>query len=118
MSSEDGPALDRATLEELSDELGDDAVDRILGEYLHEIPRYVSDLRAAVTRGDAAAAERAAHSLKGASLLVGGRQLGGACDRVERVASRGGMTGLETDVADIERLSTATAAAVRKRLGR
>ena len=114
----DEGALDGVTVDDLRDQLGDDVLERILVAYLEELPRYLGDLHAALEIGDATAAARAAHSLKGASRLIGGHPLGGACESIELSAKRGKLEGLDAQLVVVDRLSAAIEAAVRERIDR
>ena len=63
------------------------AAGEILAEYVVDAPRQVAALREALAAGDADAARRQAHSLKGASANVGAQTLRAAAHDVERAAA-------------------------------
>jgi PAS domain S-box-containing protein len=63
----------------------------ILAEYVADAPRQVGALREALAAGDADAARRHAHSLKGASANVGAEALRAAAYEVERGAASGDL---------------------------
>jgi HPt (histidine-containing phosphotransfer) domain-containing protein len=94
-------------------QLGDEVLERILAAYLAELPRYLGELRTALDQGDAPLAQRAAHSLKGASQLIGAEPLGAACERVEHAAKGGHLAGIGGDVELVTRLAATTEAAVK-----
>ena len=116
MDAGDEGQLDGVTIEDLRRQLGDEVVERILTAYLEELPRYIGELRTGLRDGDSVAVTRAAHSLKGASRLIGGLPLGTACENVEKAAKQGHLDGLDVEVAGLERLSAAIEKDVRDHL--
>ena len=118
MAAGDEDPLDGVAIEDLRRQLGDEVVVRILTAYLEELPRYLGELRDGLRDGDSVLVARAAHSLKGASRLIGGLPVGTACDNVEKAAKQGQLDGLEADLAVVERLSAAIDIDVRARLRR
>jgi len=64
--------------------------------------RDLDEIRAALQRNDAAQAVRASHSLKGAALNVGLFTLAATAERIERVASRGNLAGVEPTIRELD----------------
>ena len=114
--SADDPALDATAIAELRDQLGDEVLAKVLDAYLDELPRYLGELRSGLANGDVQAVVRAAHSLKGASRLVGGTAFADACQAVEAAAGGEGLDGLGPQVTEIERMAAAVGSAVRSQL--
>ena len=69
------PAIDRTTLRDLREMIGDDTafLHGLIGDYLADADRLADDLRAALAAGDRTTARRAAHTLKSSSAMVGSR---------------------------------------------
>jgi signal transduction histidine kinase/chemotaxis response regulator CheB len=70
-----------------------DLVARVVTLYLQNSERLVSDLQAAVDRGDAPVVRMAAHSLKSSSANVGAAYLSGLCKDLEGQAREGRLEG-------------------------
>ena len=68
-----------------------DVLAQILTVFLEEVPKKIRALQVALDAGDAAAAARAAHSLKGSSGNVGASALLDICRRVDERARSGDM---------------------------
>ena len=68
-----------------------EAVDEILAEYLADAPRQIDGMYAALAAGDAQAARRHAHTLKGASASVGAEAVRAAAYEVECAAAAGDL---------------------------
>ena len=73
-------------------------------------------LRDALAAGDAAAARRAAHSLKSTSASMGALELSGVCRRIEAASAGGELAGLDVVVAEAAAAYAAAAAALRAAL--
>src|SRR5262249_41930673 len=86
------PALDRAALDQLREDLGGDAsVQEVIATFLARTPTVLSSLRAAAAKGDADGMRQAAHALKGTSATLGARELAGQCEDLERLARAGAV---------------------------
>jgi hypothetical protein len=87
MATEDA-TLDRGAIRALTELLGDDrdALEDVVGTFLEEAPRRLADLRDGLARRDAAAAGRAAHTLKANGLTFGAQDLAAVCLRIETAA--------------------------------
>ncbi len=94
----------REPQEDLLDHAALDAIRRLLAskpgelrsmmdDYLESAEQQLSNIDAALARGDADAVEMAAHSLKGVSGQMGARQVMAAAHRVEKAAAAGDMEG-------------------------
>jgi HPt (histidine-containing phosphotransfer) domain-containing protein len=103
--------LDGETVEELREQLGDDVLAHVLEAYLDELPRYLAALRSGTAERDATAVHMAAHSLKGASRMIGGEGFAGLCETVEKAAKEGRI--LDDQVAAIDVTAEAIERAVR-----
>lgn len=63
----------------------------LVGVFLEDLPRQLEALRSSLTAGDLAAAERQAHSVKGASANVGGEALRAAAFAIEKAGKAGDL---------------------------
>jgi signal transduction histidine kinase/HPt (histidine-containing phosphotransfer) domain-containing protein/ActR/RegA family two-component response regulator len=68
-------AVDRATLSDLRDVLGDDDVKRLVREFATDVANRIAVLEEAVKRGDGKAIAAEAHSIRGAAALIGARAI-------------------------------------------
>ena len=116
MNADEVAPLDPRALDELRAQVGDAVTAKVLAAYLAELPRHLGDMRAGVERGDAPAVFRAAHSLKGASRIIGGEELASRCRAVEEATRDGVLDGVAGRVAEIEALVPAVEDAVRAHL--
>jgi two-component system sensor histidine kinase EvgS len=85
---EQPPPLDRQVLAAIAG-ADADAERELLRDYLDTTRRDVETLRRALDAGDAPAASREAHKIKGAALLIGTHEMAGAAERLEAVARAG-----------------------------
>jgi HPt (histidine-containing phosphotransfer) domain-containing protein len=85
--------LDPRTLDELRASVGDDPafVAELIDEFIEEAPRQLQTLREAATTGDAEAARRAAHTLKGNARTFGAEGLASLCLDAETAAAAGDL---------------------------
>jgi HPt (histidine-containing phosphotransfer) domain-containing protein len=60
-----------------------DVLREILNLFLDEVPKKIDSLRLALTSGDAATLQRAAHSLKGSSGNIGARAMYEVCRQLD-----------------------------------
>ncbi len=107
--------IDRATFAELLETVGGDRdfLAELVETYRTDCPGLLAQLRTAVAGGDAAAARRAAHSLKSTSASLGALGLAAQCREIEGAATAGDLSGLDERV---ER-AAATYAEVEAALG-
>ncbi len=82
--------------------------------FLEDHGQIASDLRKAIQSGDAAAAERAAHSLKGLSSNFDRAQLVERCDRIEKLARAGSLVEAGPLLADVHRETVNLTRALRE----
>lgn len=85
-------AVDAEVLSEFAAVIGPDGpvvLGQIVETYLVEAPQTITALRTALTQGDATAAARLAHRLKGSSLSIGARQLALRCAELEMCCETG-----------------------------
>ena len=106
ISADGGGVLDRARLDSLRAGVGGEAiVDRILDTFIARGGETVDAIATAVGAGDAAAAARAAHSLKGSAATVGAAAVAEIAGSIEELG-RGGRT---PEPGDVDRLRDAFA---------
>ncbi|MFA7329487.1 MAG: PAS domain S-box protein [Candidatus Delongbacteria bacterium] len=93
----------------------------IMTAFLGDIPQQLQALRGYVEEGDAAGAERQAHTIKGAAANVGAEGLQGAAHGLERAARdgdlatvRAGLAGLEDAFEALRRVATAESAPLKE----
>jgi CheY-like chemotaxis protein/HPt (histidine-containing phosphotransfer) domain-containing protein len=101
-TAEAEPAVfDRAGL--LDRLMGDEELGQIvMREFLADIPRQIEALKGFLDCGDATAAFRQVHSIKGASANVGGEALRSVALEAETAGQAGGMDAIMTRVPSIE----------------
>jgi len=90
-----------AALRELGGEDGQALLESLCEQFLAAGIKLVSDLGAAVARGDGAAAQRAAHTLKGSAANFGAAELVAACDLAEHAAAEHRLPALEASAARV-----------------
>ena len=86
-----GAALDPSvvdTLRQLTEDGQPDVLAEVLHLFLSDASARMSAIEAAVTHRDAAALQRAAHAMKGASATIGATALQGACRRLEEMGKQ------------------------------
>ena len=94
------PVFNRADLlERLAGD--EESVLEIVRDFLQDTPRLIRSLREAVESGDARAAERQAHSIKGAAATVGGAAFSLAAFEVEKAGQAGDLTALNTGLPEL-----------------
>ncbi|MCJ2082386.1 ATP-binding protein [Methylobacterium sp. J-090] len=103
-------------LVEMALSAGSGFAERIVSLYAEHAPTALAEIAAARAAGDATALASAAHSLKSMSLNIGGRALASCLAAVEEGArTRADLPELET-LAEVERLTTETLAAITARI--
>jgi len=110
--------LDSGVFHQLAEDLGGvdalrDAVDLFLGG----APALLAALRDAAARGDAAAIQRAVHTLKSSSAMFGAFGLSNRCEELERLSRTESLEGAPSRVAGIEALYCAVESALRAEMG-
>jgi two-component system, sensor histidine kinase len=92
--------IDLAALAELLETVGGDRdfLAELVETYRADCPNLFAELRAAVSNGDAAAARRAAHTLKSTSASMGALGLAAECREIEAAAGAGDLAGLDARV--------------------
>ncbi len=96
-------ALDAGTLSDLRKSVGDDPVflAELVDDVLVDAPALIDSLREAVAAGDAPAARRAAHTLKGTSRTFGAGQLADLCRQAEAAAEGDDLEGVRSRLTEI-----------------
>jgi CheY-like chemotaxis protein len=100
-----GRAVEPEALSAFARELGGGAADvvaEIVETYLHDTPELIRQMREAVRAGDAAALDRAAHTLKSSSATVGAMTLSSRCRAIEEQARGGRVSDLGDAVRSVE----------------
>jgi len=99
-----GSALDTAVLGELRESVGDDPafVAELIDEFVADAPAQLRSLADAVAAGDAAAARRAAHTLKGNGRTFGAGELAALCQQAEAAAAAGDLGAAASQLDEIE----------------
>ena len=107
--------IDTAAFDELLETVGGDRefLAELIETYLSDSPGLFAELRAAIAAGDAAAARRAAHTLKSTSASFGATDLSAQCREIEAAAAAGDLVGLEERVDRAEEAYRAVEAALR-----
>jgi HPt (histidine-containing phosphotransfer) domain-containing protein len=102
--TEPGSALDNAVLVELRESVGDDPefLAELIDDFIADAPAQLESLRQAASSGDASAARRAAHTLKGNSRTFGAGDLATLCQDAESAAGAGDLETVLTRVDGIE----------------
>jgi PAS domain S-box-containing protein len=85
------------------EQLGAEAVARVLEKYLSNIAVVAEVVARAVEEDDAAALEMAAHSLKGSSSTVGAARMTEICRRLEALAEQGTTAGAAAGLEELRR---------------
>jgi len=80
--------IDQAFLADLREQIGD-AVDRILGVFIEDLPGYIDRLREASRDCDSLSITRIAHTIKGAAANIGANRLSEKALQLEEEASSG-----------------------------
>ena len=80
--------LDAGVLTELRESVGGDAefVAELIDDFVADAPIQIETLRRSATLGDAGAARRAAHTLKGNARTFGANELASLCEEAEAAA--------------------------------
>lgn len=97
-------ALDPVVLGELRESVGDDPefVAELIDDFLAAAPVQLDSLREAATSGDALAANRAAHTLKGTGRTFGARDFASLCHGAETAAGAGDLDALRACLSGID----------------
>ncbi len=74
----------------------------VIGGFLEDIPRQLAALSLRLAAGDAVAAGRLAHAIKGAAATVNGQALQNAALQLEQAVSAGDVTAMESRYAELE----------------
>ncbi len=91
--------IDRATLDQLKETVGADFVVELMDTYLEETPKIIAELRQSLTRQDAVAFTRAAHSIKSSSASLGLLAFSAQAKEMEMLGKQGRLVdaGLKVD---------------------
>jgi CheY-like chemotaxis protein/HPt (histidine-containing phosphotransfer) domain-containing protein len=110
--------LDRSVLQQLAEDLGGiDSLKDAIRVFLSGTPGLLATMREAAARGDAAAIQRAAHTLKASSAMLGAIGLSGRCQELERSSRANDLQDAPSRVAGIEAVYGALASTLRAEIG-
>ncbi len=111
-SGPQSPVFDRQDL--VSRLMGDETLaDRIVTRFLESTPAQIESLRRSLDSGDAAAAERTAHAIKGAASNIGGERLRQVAFAIEQAARDGDLNAAISHLADLQKQFKALQEAVQ-----
>jgi PAS domain S-box-containing protein len=88
----------------------------ILGGFHDDIAQRIDQLRECLETGDAAGADRQAHSINGAAGLIGGEALRAAAFEIERAARRGDLAAAAAHIPELNRCFDELQAAIEAQL--
>ena len=95
------PVFDRAGL--VARMMGDEALsDRILSRFLDSTPQQIESVRQSLNAGNATAAKRTAHALKGAAANVSAEQLRRVAFELEQAANAGNLEAANGHLAELQ----------------
>ncbi len=103
-STNDQPVLDSTVLKRLQHELGDNdmaMVGELVDLYLHETPQLLAELRRGLMRQDASIVQRAAHTLKSTSTMIGAFRLASLCANLEERGRSNMLEGVTVLIAQL-----------------
>jgi HPt (histidine-containing phosphotransfer) domain-containing protein len=86
------------SLKELGGEDDPGLVVELIGLFLDDAPKRMSDIQSSLARGDIASLERAAHTLKSSSANIGAARLSAHCKSMEELARHQKVEGLPSIV--------------------
>jgi signal transduction histidine kinase/DNA-binding response OmpR family regulator/HPt (histidine-containing phosphotransfer) domain-containing protein len=110
--------LDRSVLHQLAEDLGGvDALKDAVRIFLSATPGLLGTLRDAAARGDASAIQRAAHTLKASSAMLGAAGLSARCQQLERSARTNSLHDAASQAAAIEAIYTSLESTLRAEIG-
>ncbi|MDO8834354.1 MAG: Hpt domain-containing protein [Vicinamibacterales bacterium] len=110
-------AIDRRALDQLrglTGEAGSDLVNELVDLFESTSAETITDLRASVARGEAAAAARLAHSLAGSALTLGASGIASLARRMQDLASTARLDLLPALIDETEALLKPTLAGLRE----
>jgi HPt (histidine-containing phosphotransfer) domain-containing protein len=97
-------AIDNAVFGALRESVGNDPefLGKLVDKFLQDAPKQLESLREAASSGNATAARRAAHTLKGNSLTFGAGKLASLCQDAETAASADNLTAVLSRLDEID----------------
>ncbi|MET1084599.1 MAG: response regulator, partial [Burkholderiales bacterium] len=104
--------IDRLVLDQIREDLGRATMRKVIAEFLRSSPSLIATLREAAARGDAAAIQALAHSMKGTSATLGAVALSHGCAELEDLSRSGSVADATDRVAAIENLYAAARTAL------
>jgi HPt (histidine-containing phosphotransfer) domain-containing protein len=92
-----------AEIEDLSKASGQNILNKLVSAFLTDLPGRLAALESAVERGDFKTFASEAHALRGASQMIGAKQLASLCASAEDLARAGNASDTRTSVSDLMR---------------
>jgi HPt (histidine-containing phosphotransfer) domain-containing protein len=74
----------------------------VIGGFLEDLPKLIKELKDFLEAGDVPRTERQAHSIKGASVNVGGEALRAAAFEMEKAAKAGDLKSVAARLPELE----------------
>jgi len=106
--------LDRNVLQQLGQDIGGaETLRDVIRTFLSGTPGLLAALRDAAAQGDATAIQRAAHTLKASSAMLGALGLSGRCEELERLSRTESVQVARSRIAAIEALYGAVELALK-----
>ena len=97
----DAPVFDKAgMMEHLMDD--EDLIYKVIEGYVGDLPKQIEALRGYLEAGDAASTERQAHTIKGASVAVGGEALCALAFEMEKAAKAGDLESVTARLPELD----------------
>jgi HPt (histidine-containing phosphotransfer) domain-containing protein len=97
------PVYDPVQLMSLAEQVGDNAAQAFLDQYLGMLPERLARIRSSISEGDLEAAMDATLSLKVSSAMVGARRLAGCCRELEGRLGQDAVADTESTCAGLSR---------------
>lgn len=98
----DEPVVDRNTIEELSNLMGEEFIGELVETFCEETPQLMVQLRQSMDDGDAAAFRRFAHSIKSSSASLGALKLAAMARELEILGKEEHISGTEAALVQLE----------------
>lgn len=99
---------------ELGGDDGKDFLKEIIGLYIDQYPELYDSIKKGYASNDPVLMYQSAHSLKGASLNIGAKEMSSLCKQVEFKGKANDMTGIQELIAAIEQVYPMTVDELKK----
>ena len=98
----DEPVVDKNTIQELSDLMGEEFIGELVDTFCEETPQLIIQLRNALSNGDTAAYRRFAHSIKSSSASLGALPLAALARELEILGKEERISDTEAAIGQLE----------------